>query len=79
MLRVASVIRMPCARSLLEQPQVALLAVGRAVGRADVDGAAMLVHDILEPAHGLGGERVGGVEHDRAEAAAVAASHLMRG
>ena len=61
----------------LEQAEVAGLAVRRAVGRADDDRAPLLVHGVLEAADRLRRERVRRVEHDGAEAAAVAATHLV--
>ena len=62
---------------LFEQSQVARLALRRAVGRADDDRAALLVHRVLEAADRLRRRRARSVEHDRAEAAAVATAHLM--
>ena len=65
---------------LLEPAQVARLSVRGAVRGAEDHRSSLLVHRVLQPPHRLGGERVGGVEHDGAEAPAVAAApHLVGG
>ena len=60
-----------------EQPKVPGLALRRPVGGAHDDSASLLVHGVLEAADRLGSKRVRGVENDGAEAAALAAAHLM--
>ena len=64
---------------LLEESEVPCLAIRRAVCGAHDDGASLLVHGVFEAADRLGGERVGSVEYNGTEAAAVSAAHLVRG
>jgi hypothetical protein len=64
---------------LLEQAEVAGLAIMGTVGGAHHHGAALLVNRVLDAPYGTRRERVRGIEHNCPKAAAVTTPHLMSG